>query len=89
MVNRLAASRPKAAVESFERLGRRETEVLALVVQGLPNKAIAHHLRISEGTVKAHLHDIFRKLNVESRSAAAALGAQMDLPVPPASGPGA
>ena len=34
----------------------------SLVSVGLSNKEIAHHLSLSEGTVKIHLHNIFRKL---------------------------
>ena len=40
----------------------------ALVAQGLQNKAVAHHLAIGEGTVKVHLHNIYRKLGIENRS---------------------
>lgn len=48
-------------------LSPRETEVVTMVATGLTNKEIAAKLSISEGTVKTHLHTIYRKLNVEGR----------------------
>ena len=48
-------------------LTERESEVVALVAQGLPNKLVARRLGIGEGTVKLHLHNIYRKLGIESR----------------------
>jgi DNA-binding NarL/FixJ family response regulator len=53
------------------RLSAREAEVLALLVQGLPNKLIARRLEISEKTVKTHLTNIFRALEVTDRTQAA------------------
>jgi DNA-binding NarL/FixJ family response regulator len=49
-------------------LTERESEVAVLVAQGLQNRAVAHHLGIGEGTVKIHLHNIYRKLGIENRS---------------------
>lgn len=51
-------------------LSRREGEVLALVAQGLTNIQIAERLVISPRTVNAHLHAIYYKLGVATRSAA-------------------
>lgn len=51
-----------------QRLTSRETEVLGLVVDGLDVAAIAEKLVISVGTVKAHLHRIYRKCGVSGRS---------------------
>jgi DNA-binding NarL/FixJ family response regulator len=48
-------------------LTRREREVLNLVQQGLTNQEIAESLVIELGTVKNHVHNILRKLNVNSR----------------------
>ena len=62
-----AAVRPDPAGD----LSAREREVLALVVEGLPNKLIARRLDISEKTVKAHLTSIFRALGVDDRTQAA------------------
>jgi NarL family two-component system response regulator LiaR len=53
-------------------LSRREREVLRLVAQGRSNQEIADALYISIRTVKAHVTNIFTKIDVSSRSAAAA-----------------
>lgn len=53
-------------------LTQREREVLELVAQGLTNKEIAAALVITTNTVKRHLKAIFGKLDVHTRSAAAA-----------------
>jgi DNA-binding NarL/FixJ family response regulator len=55
---------------SAEALTPRETEVLRLMAEGLPNKAIARRLNISEHTVKFHVNAILGKLGVESRTEA-------------------
>jgi DNA-binding NarL/FixJ family response regulator len=49
-------------------LSPREAEIVKMVAAGMRNKEIAAKLAIGEGTVKTHLHTIFRKLNVETRS---------------------
>lgn len=48
----------------------RESEVLRALVDGLPNKAVAEQLVISEDTVKSHVRSIFRKLGVTDRAQA-------------------
>jgi DNA-binding CsgD family transcriptional regulator len=53
-------------------LTAREVQVLRLVAAGGSNRAIATDLAISEHTVARHLHNIFAKLEVSSRSAATA-----------------
>ena len=58
---------PRSEVE----LSARETEVLALVAEGLPNKLIARRLEISEKTVKAHLTSVFAQIGVTDRTQAA------------------
>jgi len=52
-------------------LTRREKEILALVSGGLKNRQIGEKLHISERTVKVHLNNIFRKIEVEDRLQAA------------------
>lgn len=47
----------------------REWSVARLVLEGLPNKRIAHRLNISEGTAKLHLHHIYQKLQCPGRMA--------------------
>jgi DNA-binding NarL/FixJ family response regulator len=51
-----------------EPLTPREREVLALVADGLSNKAIAANLRVSSETVKAHVASIFGKLGASNRT---------------------
>jgi DNA-binding NarL/FixJ family response regulator len=53
-------------------LTRRQTDVLALLAQGKPNKLICRDLRLSEGTVKVHVSAILRALNVHTRAQAIA-----------------
>ena len=79
MVDRLAKSRPPSVLQTAEPLAPKEKQVLVLVVHGLPNKAIAAQLGMSEGTVKSHLRNVYRKLDVDSRAAAAAIAARLDL----------
>lgn len=49
-------------------LSNRETEVAELLTQGLPNKEIANRLFVTEKTVKFHLTNVYKKMNVKSRS---------------------
>lgn len=62
-----------------EPLTPRETEVLSLLSQGLPNKQIALRLQISEHTVKFHIGSIFTKLGATSRTEAVSIGARQGL----------
>ncbi len=57
----------------------REREVLRLLAEGLTNRQIASRLVVSEHTVHRHVTNILRKLDVPSRTAAAALAAQAGL----------
>ena len=53
-------------------LTQRESEVLALIVSGRSNRAIAAKLTVSEETVKTHVRGIYRKLDVTDRAGAVA-----------------
>jgi ATP/maltotriose-dependent transcriptional regulator MalT len=55
---------------AFAELTAREIEVLRLLAMGLSNKQIAERLVLSRHTVNVHIHSIFSKLAVHSRSAA-------------------
>jgi DNA-binding NarL/FixJ family response regulator len=61
-------------------LTRREREVLALLAEGLTNRVIAKRLVVSEHTVHRHVTNILRKLDVPSRTAAAAIAIRAGLP---------
>lgn len=56
--------------DEFEKLSSRELDVLKLVAKGNSNKEIANALHVSPATVKTHLIHIFRKLDVNDRTAA-------------------
>jgi DNA-binding NarL/FixJ family response regulator len=57
----------KSAPDPLAGISRREREVLALLLDGMPNKLIARRLEISEKTVKSHLTSIFRQVGVSDR----------------------
>ncbi len=64
-------SAPADALDPVSGLTAREHEVYVLVCQGLSNTEVARHLFIAESTVKVHLHHVFDKLGVRSRTALA------------------
>jgi LuxR family transcriptional regulator, positive regulator of biofilm formation len=49
-------------------LSSREAEVAELVTKGLSNKEVANQLFVTEKTVKFHLTNIYKKMNVKSRA---------------------
>ena len=61
----------KQASEPWSELTRRQRDVLALISQGKSNKLIADALTMSESTVKAHVKQIIKRLNVANRTQAA------------------
>ncbi|KYK97020.1 transcriptional regulator, partial [Aggregatibacter actinomycetemcomitans serotype d str. SA3733] len=63
----------QSAQEPIYSLTDREMGVLRLIATGLSNKQIAGQLFISEETVKVHIRNLLRKLNVHSRVAATVL----------------
>jgi DNA-binding NarL/FixJ family response regulator len=72
--------RPAPAAPS-EGLTPRELEVLALLAEGLSNKAIAGRLGISDHTAKFHVNAILGKLGAENRSEAIVRAARLGLVV--------
>lgn len=66
---------PKSCVGNscFDSLTKREWEILQDMMTGITSKYIASHMKVSERTIKAHLTNIYRKLNVSSRTEATAL----------------
>lgn len=61
----------RAERRTSETLTPRERQILELVGQGLANKQISRRLGIREKTVKAHLTNVFRRIQVPDRTAAA------------------
>ncbi|MEV8284968.1 response regulator transcription factor [Streptomyces niveus] len=70
--NRLLATAratPSAPKDPLPRdITPREREVLSLIGQGLPNRAIAERLFISEATVKTHINNLFAKAAIRDRA---------------------
>ena len=58
----------EASVRDVARLlTRRELDIFYMVSSGLRNKQVAERLKISDGTVKIHLHNIYQKLRLNGR----------------------
>jgi DNA-binding NarL/FixJ family response regulator len=74
IVSPQASSPPKSALAI---LTPRQRGVLALLVEGKSNKAIARDLDLGEGTVKVHMAALFRSLGVRTRTAAAVAGGRL------------
>lgn len=70
----------QSIVRSFEdgeaslELSKRETETLALIMEGKTNKEIAYRLGISPATVKVYLKSLMRKAKVSTRTELAIVG---------------
>ena len=54
-------------IRNEDSLSAREIEVMEEIIQGYTNKEIAQHLCISQATVKTHLINIYKKLDVTNR----------------------
>lgn len=65
--------------DKIQSLTRREFEVLLQIANGLLNKEIANNLDISERTVKNHISNIFKKIDVNDRTQAAVFAIKNDL----------
>lgn len=71
-VGDMAERQRRPGASTAAALTRRESDVLALLEQGLSNKEIARRLAIGLTTVKNHVHRILEKMQVSGRGAAAA-----------------
>lgn len=60
-------------------LTQREKDVLLLVKKGYTNKEIADELFVTEFTIKSHVSNIFKKLNVPNRTKAILTAIEMNL----------
>jgi LuxR family maltose regulon positive regulatory protein len=70
---------PPIASKLIERLSQRELEVLHLIIDGATNQEIAHELVLTVNTVKRHISNIFRKLEVSNRAQAIARAHELNL----------
>jgi LuxR family maltose regulon positive regulatory protein len=79
---KLLAAMDRAAIPPpwpVEPLSERELEVLRLLASGHSNREIAKALIVTVGTVKTHIHNIYGKLNVQSRTQAIARARELAL----------
>lgn len=70
LMESLGLTAPKPPAEDAGPLSPRELDVLRLLARGLTNRAIARELRIGPRTADQHVHSIFIKTGVKSRTAA-------------------
>lgn len=73
---------PELALQAWQGedpLTERERQVLRLVAEGLKNQEIADRLVITRGTVRIHVNNIYRKLDVNNRVQAVARGRALSL----------
>ena len=66
----MPAQQPTANDAKASPLTSRQQEILPLLAEGMLNKQIADALSVTEGTVKQHLKDLFRRLGVRNRTQA-------------------
>jgi len=62
---------PSATPSARDTLSTREAQVLRLITRGLSNKQIGAELGIAERTVKVHVGNVFRRIDVADRTSAA------------------
>jgi DNA-binding NarL/FixJ family response regulator len=79
VIVRLGSTLKRSRRPLAEPLTERETQILRMVVEGMSNKAIANRLGLGEGTIKSHLRNIYRKLQVRTRAEAAAQAVQLEI----------
>ena len=63
----------KRGHRAHEPLTIRERQIVLALSEGATNREIGRRLRLAEGTVKVHLHHIYRKLRIPNRTALAVL----------------
>jgi two-component system, NarL family, nitrate/nitrite response regulator NarL len=74
-----AMARERRGTDPVVRLTARETQIVALIDDGLSNKEIAARLHISLATVKNHIHNLLEKLHARRRTEAAARARELCL----------
>jgi two-component system, NarL family, nitrate/nitrite response regulator NarL len=66
----IPASLSTAGDDNASPLTSRQKEILPLLAEGMPNKQIAGALGVTEGTIKQHLKDLFKRLGARNRTQA-------------------
>ena len=72
-----------------QKLTSRQTQIAMLISEGLSNKEVGRRLKLAEGTIKLHLHNIYTKLGLRNRTALSVFTVQRvhDLPRSPSEEP--
>jgi len=78
-----AGHHPVGAPPPFDRLSRREGEILAQLIEGRTNKEIAQILSLQEITIKVHLRNVYRKIGAANRAQAVRIALQSGWDIPP------
>jgi two-component system, NarL family, nitrate/nitrite response regulator NarL len=63
----------KLRIRVRDPLTTRERQIVLVLSEGATNREIGRRLRLAEGTVKVHLHHIYRKLGIPNRTTLAVL----------------
>jgi DNA-binding NarL/FixJ family response regulator len=71
VLNRLRTKEELASTEPSSPLSHTQLEILRLIAAGFSNREIASRIHLSENTIKSHVQEIFRKLDVGNRVEAA------------------
>jgi DNA-binding NarL/FixJ family response regulator len=71
VLNRLRTQEELVSTESSNPLSHTQLEILRLIAAGFSNREIASRIHLSENTIKSHIQEIFRKLDVGNRVQAA------------------
>ncbi|HEZ9407622.1 TPA: response regulator transcription factor [Neisseria gonorrhoeae] len=82
LVKSLISPQPAQRTQALSSLTPRELEILGYLATGHSNKIIARHLDLAESTVKVHVQNLLRKLNLSSRVQAAVYAIRHNVPQP-------
>ncbi|HFB8792381.1 TPA: response regulator transcription factor [Neisseria gonorrhoeae] len=78
----ISPPQPAQRTQALSSLTPRELEILGYLAAGHSNKIIARHLDLAESTVKVHVQNLLRKLNLSSRVQAAVYAIRHNVPQP-------
>ncbi|ENW6758248.1 response regulator transcription factor [Neisseria gonorrhoeae] len=82
LVKSLISPQPAQRTQALSSLTPRELEILGYLAAGHSNKIIARHLDLAESTVKVHVQNLLRKLNLSSRVQTAVYAIRHNVPQP-------